>query len=129
MSSTLHNGDPDQACQVHAVFDPARVGQPEDMLHITPEAGLAIQKLTRAQGVGEDGGLRVEARAGDHGFGMSVAALPDETDVVVTEETTGARVMLDTVTADYVDDKALDVSDTVEGTARFTLTERGTTTD
>jgi Fe-S cluster assembly iron-binding protein IscA len=99
------------------------------MLHITPEAGLAIQKLTSAQGVGEGGGLRVEARAGDSGFGMSVAALPDETDVVVTEETTGARVMLDTVTADYVDDKALDVSDTVESTARFTLTERGTTTD
>lgn len=99
------------------------------MLHITPEAGLAIQKLTRSQGVGEGGGLRVEARAGEQGFAMSIAALPDETDVVVTERTTGARVMLDTLTADYVDDKTLDVTDTVESTARFALSNQGTTTD
>jgi Fe-S cluster assembly iron-binding protein IscA len=99
------------------------------MLHITPEAGLAILKLTNAQGVGEGGGLRVEARAGESDFAMSVAALPDDTDVVVTEETTGARVVLDAVTADYVEDKTLDVSDTVESTARFALTSRGTTTD
>jgi Fe-S cluster assembly iron-binding protein IscA len=107
----------------------ALLGQPEGMLHITPEAGLAIQKLTRAQGVGEGGGLRVEARAGDRDFAMSVTALPDETDLVVTEETTGARVMLSMVTADYVEDKTLDVSDTVESTVRFTLTGQGTTTD
>ncbi|HEX6352366.1 hypothetical protein [Actinophytocola sp.] len=105
------------------------VGQPEGMLHITPEAGLAIQKLTRTQGVGQGGGLRVEARAGEDDFEMSVAALPDETDVVITEETTGARVMLDAVTADYVEDKTLDVADTVESTARFALTGQGTTTE
>jgi Fe-S cluster assembly iron-binding protein IscA len=98
------------------------------MLHITPEAGLAIRKLVESQGVGANGGLRVEARADEPSFEMSVAALPDETDLVVTEETTGARVMLDTLTADYVDDKALDVADTVESTARFTLTNQGTTT-
>ena len=97
------------------------------MLHITPEAGLAIRKLVESQGVGASGGLRVEARANEPSFEMSVAALPDETDLVVTEETTGAHVMLDAVTADYVDDKALDVTDTVESTARFTLTEQGTT--
>lgn len=99
------------------------------MLHITPEAGLAIQKLTRTQGVPEDGGLRIEARQGDQGFALSVAALPDETDVVVTEETTGAKVMLDTVTADYVEDKTLDATDTVESTARFALTSRGNAAD
>jgi Fe-S cluster assembly iron-binding protein IscA len=108
------------------------------MLHITPEAGLAIQKLTREQGVSEDGGLRMEARAnesddldrtGRQSVEMSVAALPDETDVVVTEETTGARVMLDAVTADYVENKTLDVSDTVESTPRFSLSGQGATTD
>lgn len=109
------------------------------MLHITPEAGLAIQKLTNAQGVGEDGGLRMEARTGERpdqherpgrqSVVLSVAALPDETDVVVTEETTGARVMLDAATADYVENKTLDVSDTVESTARFSLSGQGTTTD
>jgi len=95
------------------------------MLHITPEAGLAIRKLVDSEGVGTDGGLRVEAHANESSFGMSVAALPDETDVVITEETTGARVLLDTVTADYVDDKTLDVADTVESTARFALTNQG----
>lgn len=108
------------------------------MLHITPEAGLAIQKLTHAQGVGEDGGLRLEARTDEtadrertsrQNVEMSVAALPDETDVVVTEETTGARVMLDAVTADYVENKTLDVSDTVESTPRFSLSGQGATTD
>jgi hypothetical protein len=103
----------------------ATVGQSEVMLHITPEAGLAILKLTSSQGVGEGGGLRVEAREGEPSFEMSVAAMPDETDVVVTEETTGARVMLDALTADYVDDKTLVVRDTVESTARFALTSQG----
>lgn len=99
------------------------------MLHITPEAGLAIQKLTRAQGVGKDGGLRIEARLGEPDFEMWVAALAEDTDLVVTEETTGARVVLDTVTADYVEDKTLDVSDTVESTTRFTLSGQGTSQD
>lgn len=99
------------------------------MLHITPEAGLAIQKLTHSQGVGDDGGLRIEARAGESDFGMSVAALAGENDVVVTEETTGAHVVLDALTADYVDDKTLDVADTVESTARFRLSEQGITRD
>lgn len=99
------------------------------MLHITPEAGLAIQKLASSQGVGEGGGLRVEARAGEADIAMSVTALPDDTDVVVTEETTGARVVLDALTADYVEDKTLDVSDTVESTARFALTGQGTAID
>lgn len=93
------------------------------MLHITPEAGLAINRLVRGQGAT---GLRIEARYGEPSFSVSVAAMPDETDLVVTEETTGARVMLDALTADYVDDKTLDVDDTVEGTARFQLSRGGT---
>jgi len=92
------------------------------MLHITPEAGLAIKRLADSQG---GGGLRIEARHGDPAFAMSVAALPDEADLVVTEETTGAQVMLDSLTADYVEDKTLDVADTVEGTARFELSGQG----
>ena len=96
------------------------------MLHITPAAGLAIKKLAESQGVGSEGGLRVEARAEERDLSVSVAALPDENDLVVTEETTGARVLLDSVTADYVDEKTLDVTDTVEGTARFAFTGQGT---
>ena len=94
------------------------------MLHVTPEAGLAINRLVEGQGAA---GLRIEARQGNQSFTVSVEPLPDETDVVVTEETTGARVVLDSLTADYVDDKTLDVDDTVEGTARFQLGEGGGT--
>ena len=93
------------------------------MLHITPEAGLAINRLVEGQGAA---GLRIEARYGEPDFAVSIAALPDETDLVVTEETTGAQVVLDVLSADYVEDKTLDVDDTVEGTARFRLAEQGT---
>lgn len=100
-------------------------GHATTMLHITPEAGLAIRKLVEAQGTPTDGGLRVEAREGEPAFTMSVTALPDETDLVVTEETTGAKVVLDSRTAEYVDDKTLNVTDTVESTTRFELTIQG----
>jgi hypothetical protein len=95
------------------------------MLHITPEAGLAIKKLVDTEGVGADGGLRMEAHADEQDFEMSVEALPDDTDLVITEETTGARVLLDTATADYVDDKTLDVDANVESTTRFELSNQG----
>ena len=99
------------------------------MLHITPEAGLAIQKLAHSQGVHNGGGLRIEARSGDPDFGLWIVALPADTDVVITEETTGARVVMDSITADYVEDKTLDVSDTVESTTRFGLTGQGASQD
>lgn len=92
------------------------------MLRITPQAGMAIKRLVEGQG---GGGLRLEAKSGDRRFAMSVAPIPDETDLVVTEETTGARVMLDSLTAEYVADKTLDVDDTVEGTLRFQLGGQG----
>lgn len=103
------------------------------MLRITPEAGLAIKKLATSEGVTETGGLRIEARAGaaDHppSLQLSVAATPTETDLVITEESTGARVLLDQPAADHLSDKTLDVTDTVESTANFRLTNQGTTED
>jgi Fe-S cluster assembly iron-binding protein IscA len=99
------------------------------MLHITPEAGLAIRKLVEAQGAGASGGLRLEARSGKPDFAMSIAALPDDTDLVITEETTGARVLVDSLAADQVAEMSLDVADTVESTARFELTPQGITSD
>jgi Fe-S cluster assembly iron-binding protein IscA len=92
------------------------------MLRITPAAGLAINRLADEQGAV---GLRLQAKAGEPDFDVVVAALPDETDVMVTEETTGARVLLDDLTADYVADKTLDVDDTVESVARFRLAAHG----
>ncbi|MCT2583784.1 HesB/YadR/YfhF-family protein [Actinophytocola gossypii] len=93
------------------------------MLRITPEAGLAIKRLAEHEG---GGGLRLEATDGG-GVTTSPAAIPDETDLVVTEETTGARVVLDSLTAELVDDRTLDADDTVEGEARFRLTGQDVT--
>lgn len=94
------------------------------MLRITPAAGLAIMRLVEGEG---GGGLRLEARMGDQGFAMSVAPEPEDADQVVTEESTGARVLMDSRTAEYTDDKTLDVDDTVEGTLRFQLGGQGVT--
>jgi Fe-S cluster assembly iron-binding protein IscA len=99
------------------------------MLHITPEAGLAIRKLVEAQGVTEGGGLRIETLEGKPDVELYVAPHADETDVVVTEQTTGAKVILDALTADYVDGKTLGVANTVESTARFELSGQGFSQD
>jgi hypothetical protein len=94
------------------------------MLRMTPEAGLAIKTLTERQGATADGGLRIEALSPEHApgrFVMSVAAMPGELDQVVSDATTGARVLLDSVTAERVAEFVLDVDDTLEGTAQFRL--------
>jgi Fe-S cluster assembly iron-binding protein IscA len=92
------------------------------MLRITPAAGLAINRLADDQ---ETTGLRLEAKSAESGISVAAAAYRDPTDVVVTEETTGAQVVLDELTADYVADKTLDVDDTVESVARFRLAAHG----
>ena len=93
------------------------------MLRITPEAGLAITRLAEHEG---GGGLRLETIDGG-GIKTSPAPIPDETDLVVTEETTGARVMLDSLTAEFVADRTLDADDTVEGDVRFRLSDQDVT--
>ncbi|AHH97399.1 hypothetical protein GCM10010174_73460 [Kutzneria viridogrisea] len=95
------------------------------MLLITPDAGLAIQALTEQAGVAVDGGLRIDtlsANGSVPNFALSIAALPDEADQVVTEETTGSRVLLDSLTASYLADQELDVSSDAEGAFRFRFT-------
>lgn len=94
------------------------------MLKVTPEAGMIIARMAEEQGSPADGGLRIETLAAADGspdFTISFAPMPDQFDQVITEETTGGRVMLDPLTAEYVDNRVLDVDDTVESIARFRL--------
>jgi hypothetical protein len=94
------------------------------MLRMTPEAGLAIRTLTERQGTTADGGLRIEALSPENErprFAMSFAPMPDELDQVVQDGTTGARVLLDSLTAEKVADLILHVDDTLDGTAQFRL--------
>ncbi|MBE1469454.1 hypothetical protein [Kibdelosporangium phytohabitans] len=91
---------------------------------MTSAAGLAIKTLTDRNGAPADGGLRIETLSPEQDtsrFTLSVAAAPDELDLVVRETATGARVLLDSLTAEYLSDFVLDVDDTVEGTAQFRL--------
>ena len=94
------------------------------MLKITPEAGLAIRTLTDRQGAPADGGLRIKTLTGEDRrpqFFLSVVEKTDERDQIVVEETTGARVLLDSLTAEHLDERSLDVVATLEGVARFNL--------
>jgi hypothetical protein len=99
------------------------------MLHITPEAGVAIAELAREEGVAADGGLRLERLAPRHrrdrgGVALAVAALGEPNDVTVTEPDTGARVFLDPLAAEFAEDKTLDVDDQVDGEATFSIETR-----
>ncbi|TDQ01475.1 hypothetical protein [Labedaea rhizosphaerae] len=96
------------------------------MLHITPEAGVAIAELTESEGVSDGGGIRLERVATTEGDGtgqvmLTVAALAEDTDVTATEENSGAHVFMDPLSAEFVDERTLDVEDTVEGDLRFAL--------
>ena len=61
------------------------------------------------------------AQSGTPDYSISIAAMPDQNDQVITEEATGARVMLDPLTAEMVDDAVLDVDDTVDSAAHFRI--------
>lgn len=94
------------------------------MLRVTSEAGAAINTLTARHGATGDGGLRIDTLSPEDDsarFAVSFAAMADDQDLVVREPATGARVMLDSLTAEYLADFVLDVDDTVDGTAQFRL--------
>jgi iron-sulfur cluster assembly protein len=97
------------------------------MLTITHEAGVAITSLTAQQGVGGGGGLRIHTEDQTDQFGrqamaLSVAALAEPDDQVVTEDSTGAQVFLDQSAAAFLDDKMLDAGPTPAGETQFTIT-------
>lgn len=97
------------------------------MLRVTPEAGLVIASITARRGAYADGGLRIQTRGrhdGSPNFAISVAEVPEQYDQVLTEKTSGARVIIDPVTAEQVADQILDVDVTVDSAARFRLVPR-----
>lgn len=95
------------------------------MLHITPEAGLTVRRLLANGDADPAAALRLHARPDEAEFTVYAESAVGDTDVVVTEETTGARVVVDLPTAEYVADKTLDADDTVESTARLRLSGPG----
>ncbi|GAB3387353.1 adhesin [Amycolatopsis echigonensis] len=81
------------------------------MLKIDPDAARTIQRLATEQGVAPEGGLRITARQGSAELSTSVSALATETDTVLTDDETGARVFLDQASSDELDGRVLVVGD------------------
>ncbi|MBB1157450.1 adhesin [Amycolatopsis dendrobii] len=88
------------------------------MLKIDPDAGRTIQRLATEQGVAPEGGLRITAREGSADLATSVSALAAETDTVLTDDETGARVFLDQASSDALDGRVLVVGDQGDFTVR-----------
>ncbi|WP_409186624.1 adhesin [Amycolatopsis sp. VS8301801F10] len=81
------------------------------MLKIDPDAARTIQRLATEQGVAPEGGLRITAREGSADLATSVSALATETDTVLTDDETGARVFLDQASSDELDGRVLVVGE------------------
>jgi Fe-S cluster assembly iron-binding protein IscA len=81
------------------------------VLTIDKEAAKAILDLVAAEGAAPEGGLRVQALAsaepGRPEVTTSVSAAAIETDTVLVDDDTGARVFVDQATADVVDGRTL----------------------
>ena len=96
------------------------------MMKLGKDAALAVLSLADAEGAAPEGGLRVDALRGSNDddeieISTSVAAMSSETDTVVTDEDTGARVFLDQASADVVGDRTLEVRRSDGDTVDFVL--------
>lgn len=92
------------------------------MLAVTDNAAMAIRDLTTQQQVPADGGLRIAADAPEGSLTLSLVAEPMEGDQLV--DAAGARLYLDQVAAQLLDDKELDVAVDETGTVQFALAEQ-----
>lgn len=88
------------------------------MLTITDNAGTIVSDLvTRAVPTTDTGGIRIIAQ--DDRFGVSVAESPAVDDVVVANG--AARVFLEPVVAEVLDDKVLDAQVSEDGAVQFVI--------
>src|SRR5688572_809502 len=85
-----------------AVADPETVGEPTLMLAVTDNAATAIRDITSQQEVPAGAGLRIAADTFEGSLTLSLVAEPYEGDQVV--DTAGARVFLDALAAEMLDD-------------------------
>lgn len=90
------------------------------MLALTENATTVIRQIVDRPDLGEEAGLRI-ASSGDQeqGLALSATEVPLEGDVVV--EGQGARVFLEPMAADLLDEKILDAQVDDSGTVQFLL--------
>jgi iron-sulfur cluster assembly protein len=92
------------------------------MLAVTDNAATAIRDITSQQEVPAGAGLRIAADTFEGSLTLSLVAEPYEGDQVV--DTAGARVFLDALAAEMLDDKELDVALDAEGAVQFAVAEQ-----
>ena len=92
------------------------------MLAVTDNAATAIRDITSQQEVPMGAGLRIAADSYEGSLTLSLVAEPYEGDQVV--DSSGARVFLDALAAEMLDDKELDVAVDAEGAVQFAVTEQ-----
>lgn len=92
------------------------------MLAVTENAATAIRDITSAQEIPPGAGLRIAADSYEGSLTLSLVAEPYEGDQVVTAS--GARVFLDSLAAEMLDDKELDVAVDDAGGVQFAVTDQ-----
>jgi iron-sulfur cluster assembly protein len=96
----------------------------EHMLTLTENAASAVKGLTTRIPDTEDGGLRIRnTDAPNASFELTLVPAPEAEDSVVEFE--GARVFVDPVVADVLDNRILDATVGEDGGVRFALGVQG----
>lgn len=88
------------------------------MVTLTDSAIALIRRLTQAQGVGDNGGVRIALGAGRGSLSVQVADQPQDGDEVVDSH--GARLFLDLAAAKVLEGNKLDAS-LRDGSVRFAI--------
>jgi Fe-S cluster assembly iron-binding protein IscA len=92
------------------------------MLAVTNNAATAIRDITSQQEVPTGAGLRIAADSYEGSLTLSLVAEPYDGDQIV--DAAGARVFLDTLAAEMLDDKELDVAVDAEGAVQFAVADQ-----
>ena len=81
------------------------------MLVVTEQAADAIKGILQENDAGADAGLRItgDAEGDETALEFAVAERPEDGDIVVTQS--GASVFLDSVAAEVLSDRVLDVEE------------------
>ncbi|MCW6006745.1 adhesin [Micromonospora sp. CPCC 205371] len=88
------------------------------MVTLTDSAIALIRRLTAAQDVGDNGGVRIALGPARGSLSVQVADQPHDGDEAV--DTDGARLFLDWAAAQILDDSKLDAS-LRDGSVRFAI--------
>ena len=92
------------------------------MLAVTENAATAIRDITAQDAVPPGSGLRISADDSGNALTLSLVAKPEDGDEVV--DSAGARLFLDRLAAQLLNDKELDVTVDPSGDVQFAVADK-----